>query len=250
MSNPLTMSASHESDWHRWEMDELNAPQQEHRARERDRARQEAIRRQAFQRNAELEAIREKTRKEAYDAAYQEGLEQGRQEGYEQGLSEGRLAGEQELQQQLQQTLQPLLPLAERFHEALDGLDAEIAERLVDLALTTGRQLAGEALEARPEEIQRIVHELLHADPVLSGNPRLWLHPADLTLVKAHLGAEFEAAGWKLQPDEQIQRGGCRAASASGELDATLESRWEAITARVRRRHIDTSDDAMPGDET
>lgn len=249
MSDRLTSRINHQGDWHRWEMDELNAPQQEHRARERNQARQEAIRRQALQRNAELETLRENARKEAYDAAYQEGLEQGHREGYEQGLSEGRLAGEQELQQQIQQTLQPLLPLAERFHEALDSLDAEIAERLVDLALTTGRRLAGEALEARPEEIQHIVRELLHAEPALSGNPRLWLHPADLTLVKAHLGTELEAAGWKLQPDEQVQRGGCRATSASGELDASLESRWEAITARVRRRN-DTPGTVDPRGET
>ncbi|MFD2437126.1 FliH/SctL family protein [Modicisalibacter luteus] len=83
------------------------------------------------------------------------------------------------------------------------------------------------------------MRELLHAEPALSGRPRLWLHPADLTLVKGHLGAEFEAAGWQLQPDDTISRGGCRATSSSGELDATLESRWESITQQVRRRHKD-----------
>ncbi|HET8790156.1 MAG TPA: flagellar assembly protein FliH, partial [Modicisalibacter sp.] len=160
------------------------------------------------------------------------------------GLSEGRLAGEQEMQSQTLQTLQPVLALAENFREALDSLDDEVAERLVDLALTTGRQLAGEALKERPEEVLDIARELLHVEPALSGRPRLWLHPADLLLVKAHLSGEFEAAGWQLQPDDLISRGGCRATSASGELDATLETRWEAITAQVRRRH---NDDTLRG---
>ncbi len=232
-----------DGDWRRWQMDELGAPERERR--QRDRSRQEAIRQQVFQRNAELEALREKTRQEAYDSGYQDGFDHGKQAGYEAGLSEGRTAGEQEMQRQTHQALQPLLPLAEGFREALDSLDDDIAEWLVDLALATGRQLAGDALEAHPEEILDIVRELLHVEPSLTGRPRLWLHPADLTLVKAHLGAEFEAAGWQLQPDDLINRGGCRATSASGELDATLETRWEAISGQVRRRR---AADSQSGD--
>lgn len=237
MSDRLVVPEHDYGDWRRWEMDELSTPERERGQRERSR--QEAIRQQLFKRNAELEALREKARQEAYEAAYKEGFEEGRQAGYEQGLEEGRTAGEQELQRQTQQALAPLLPLAERYREALDTLDADMAEGLVDLALATGRRLAGEALDAHPEIVLDIVRELLHAEPALSGRPRLWLHPADLTLVKGHLGAEFEAAGWQLQPDDTISRGGCRATSASGELDATLESRWESITQQVRRRHKD-----------
>lgn len=245
MSDRMVAPEHDYGDWRRWEMDELGTPERERHQRERSR--QEAIRQQLFKRNAELEALREQARKEAYEAAYQEGFEQGKQAGYEQGLSEGRAAGEEELQRQTQQALAPLKPLAEGFREALDALDEEMAERLVDLALTTGRQLAGEALEAHPEEILAIVRELLHAEPALSGRPRLWLHPADLTLVKAHLGAEFDAAGWQLQPDDTVTRGGCRASSASGELDATLESRWESIVKQVRRRHNDRQGDGEQG---
>lgn len=248
MSDRLVEPEHDTGDWRRWRMDELGTPGRAHRQEDGrlERTRQEAIRQRVFQRNAELEALREAARKEAFEAAYQEGFEQGKQAGYDQGLSEGRAAGEKELQRQTQQALAPLLPLAERFSEALDGLDEDIAESLVDLALTTGRQLAGEALESHPEEVLNIVRELLHVEPALSGRPRLWLHPADLTLVKAHLGAEFEAAGWQLQPDDQISRGGCRASSASGELDATLESRWESIASQVRRR---TANDREQGDQ-
>lgn len=248
MSKRPFMPEHDNGDWRRWRMDELGTPERERSApdTQHERSRQEAIRQRVLQHNAELEALREKARQEAYEEAYQQGFEQGRQAGYDQGLSEGRTAGEQELQRQTQATLAPLQPLAEQFREALDALDHEIIEQLIDLALTTGRQLAGEALETHPEEILAIVRELLHVEPALSGRPRLWLHPADLTLVKAHLGAEFEAAGWQLQPDDQITRGGCRATSASGELDATLESRWHAIAAQVRRRRSPASERGTP----
>lgn len=222
-----------EGQWHRWQMGELSNPQRE---RQRDQARHEAIRQQAFKRNAELEALREQAREEARQEGYRAGFEAGHAEGFDQGQREGREAGEQELQRQIEATLSPLAPLAQQFREALDQLDDDIASELVELALATGRQLAGEALEAHPEQVLAIVRELLHVEPGLTGQPRLWLHPADLSLVQAHLGGEFAAAGWKLQPDDQISRGGCRVSSPSGELDATWERRWEAISAQIRRR--------------
>ncbi|SDL73412.1 flagellar assembly protein FliH [Franzmannia pantelleriensis] len=220
--------------WRRWQMDELGQPQRDQQ--ERERKRREAIRQQAFQRNAEIEALREKVREEARQEGFAAGQAEGYQAGYEQGLAEGREAGETELKHQTKKTLAPLAPLAQHFSDALTQLDHEIADDLVELALTTGRQLAGDALDAHPEQILDIVRELLHADPTLSGHPRLWLHPADLSLVKAHLGDEFSAAGWRLQPDDTISRGGCRVTSPSGELDATWERRWATITAMIRQR--------------
>ncbi|MDW5375710.1 flagellar assembly protein FliH [Halomonas sp. HP20-15] len=240
MSDHLVSPEHDDGAWRRWRMDELGSPDQLRSQRER----RERVRQQAAQRQAELDAMRKQARQEAYQAGYQEGYEQGQQAGYEAGLKEGREAGEVEMQRQTRETLEPLLPLAAQFGEALAALDEEMAEHLVDLALATGRQLAGEALEARPEAILDIVRELLHVEPSLSGRPRLWLHPADLALVKAQLGHEFEAAGWQLQPDDLVSRGGCRATSANGDLDATLESRWETIANQVRRRNsvIDTNE--------
>lgn len=235
--------------WRRWQMDELGQPQRAQQ--ERERKRREAIRQQAFQRNAEIEALREKVREEARQEGYAAGQAEGYQAGYEQGLADGREAGEQELKRQAKKVLAPLAPLAQHFSEALTQLDQEIADDLVELALTTGRQLAGEALDAHPEQILDIVRELLHADPTLNGHPRLWLHPADLSLVKAHLGDEFSAAGWRLQPDDTISRGGCRVTSPSGELDATWERRWAIITAMIRQRHHSNADrtGGTPSDE-
>ncbi|SDS00911.1 flagellar assembly protein FliH [Pseudomonas oryzae] len=221
--------------WRPWQMEELASPPQAGR-QQRETQRQEALRQAAFKRNAELQALREQAQQQAREQGYREGFAEGRDAGYAAGLEEGRRQGELELQQQLQQTLQPLQGLAAQFSAALAQLDEQIAAQLVDLALVTGRQLAGEALEAHPEQILEIVRELLHSEPALSGQPRLWLHPADLLLVKAHLGAELEAAGWRLQPDGEISRGGCRASAASGELDASRERRWEALVAQIRHR--------------
>ena len=221
--------------WRPWQMDELGE-QHDLQQKQRERQRQDTLRQQAFQRQAELQTLREQAREEARQQGYQDGFAEGRNAGYAAGLEEGRKAGEEELQQQLQQTLRPLAGLADEFRAALTRLDEQIAGQLVELALATGRQLAGEAFELHPEQILAIVHELLHSEPALQGQPRLWLNPGDLLLVKAHLGDELEAAGWRLQPDADISRGGCRASAASGELDATREQRWASLIGQVRQR--------------
>lgn len=175
-------------------------------------------------------------RKKARDQGHREGRDAGHKEGYAQGLEEGRAAARAELEAEITETLKPLRSLATQFSEALSRIDDELANELVSLALATGRQMAAEALEASPEHVADLVRALLHSEPVMHGHPRLWLHPDDFQLVSQSLGQELDAAGWALQPDDQISRGGCRVTSESGELDATWESRWETVCQQVRRR--------------
>jgi flagellar assembly protein FliH len=228
--------------WQRWQMDELKQPPQPQPSdqisqhQRRVKAAQEAAK-QAQQRETEKrQALYDETRQKAEKDGYQVGFERGRQEGQTQGIDEGREQAKQELEQQIQQAVTPLEPLARRFTEALEKLDDDIAQSLVELALTTGKHLAGDALEASPEHILPIVRELLHTEPPLIGQQRLWLHPDDHDLVARHLGDELGAASWKLQPDAQLGRGSCRVTSAQGEVDATFASRWQAINTRKRQR--------------
>ncbi|WP_108446308.1 flagellar assembly protein FliH [Halomonas denitrificans] len=226
------------SPWRRWQMGELKAPprQESSEPESAQESQRSAERREAVRRQAELEALRERVRREAHEEGLAAGREQGRAEGLAQGLEEGRRQAQEELDARLAETLTPLAKLAGAFGEALETLDETVAEDLVDLALTTGHQLAGEALKARPRQVLEIVRALLHTEPPLVGQQRLWLHPLDHKLVQTHLGDELSAAGWTLQPDDQLSRGGCRVTSANGELDATWESRWQAVKAQVRHR--------------
>lgn len=223
--------------WRRWNMDDLSRPAGAQP--DPDALRRETLRQQTFRRNAELEGLRRQAHEQARQQGYEEGFNQGfidgKTAGYTQGMDEGRQAGELELQQQTAQALQPLYVLAENFRHALQRLDSQIADHLAALALATGRHLAGEAINAHPDHILSLIRELLHVEPALTGRPRLWLNPADLLLVRARLGVELEAAGWQLQPDELISRGGCRVSSASGELDATWETRWDDLISQLRQ---------------
>ncbi|MFW3614478.1 flagellar assembly protein FliH [Billgrantia antri] len=243
MSERSSASSERHAPWQRWQMGQLHDESPaERQSQELDPAEQ-ARRRAAFQRQAELKALREKVIQEAREEGYQAGFETGRREGHAQGLQEGRQEAERELKLRTHEVVTPLKPIAEQFTDALEQLDEEIANDLVELAMATGQQLAGEALKARPKQVLELIKALLHTEPPLVGQPRLWLNPQDHKLVEEYLGSELTAAGWKLQPDAQLTRGGCRVTSANGELDATWESRWEAVKSQVRRRRSATPAD-------
>lgn len=166
---------------------------------------------------------------EGQAAGYQEGLEQGKQAGYEQGL--------QEYTQQVQQTLTTLQQLVGHTDAALAGLAEHLSESLTQLALTVGRQLAGEALAANPEHIIDLIRAIITEDPLLSEKPTLLLHPSDAELVEAHLANELTTLGWHWRADASIEAGGCKVTSTSGDIDATIANRWQRIVHHVRGHH-------------
>lgn len=240
MSESLSRhSARSSASWQRWRMGELDTssprPSDSDGKEDSDGVFEPSLQQRANAQRAEFEALCQQTLAAARTEGYQEGFESGREAGYSEGLAQGRLAGEQELQAQARVALAPIAELLQTFHEALQQLDDSVADELVELAMETGRQLAGEALKSRPTQVLNLVRKLLHKEPLLSGQPRLWLNPADHKLVARELGTEFEAAGWALQPDDQISRGDCRVTSISGELDATQDSRWRMLLGQIRR---------------
>ena len=224
-------------EWHRWQMEELaRAPSP---APGQSAANAEAQRRRRQREDAEEKArraIAEKARQQGYESGYSEGHEQGYQAGYKEGLEAANAAAELEFNKRLDMTLRPLAELADNFRQALATLDTEVADQLVELALITGRQLAGESLDANPEHILSVVRELLEADTTLNGKPRLWLHPADLELVTAAMGDALAASGWECHADPSLERGGCHVTSAAGGLDASLSTQWKAILDQRRQR--------------
>ncbi|MFV8781614.1 flagellar assembly protein FliH [Microbulbifer sp. SA54] len=216
--------------WRRWQPDDLSGE----RARERRDAAQRTL-------AEELKALREQARAEGR----REGYDVGFAEGYAQGTEEGRLAGNAETAQQREVLLAPLAELARSFSDALASLDDVIAEDISALAITVGRQLADDALQAQPQQVAELVRALLREEPTLNGGTRLWLHAEDLALVQQVLGAELERAGWQLDQDPRIERGGCRVTTVNSEIDASRETRWQALLARVRpcagNTHADAS---------
>lgn len=163
--------------------------------------------------------------------AQETGETEGYEQGYARGKTEGHAAGLAAVQAQAEQ----FRALALALPAALRMAESSVADDLLALAMDIARQVLGQALTAEPQAILAVVHELLQAEPALTGAPQLLLHPDDAALVKEHLADDLKSAGWRIRADAHITRGGCRVLASSGEKDASLETRWERVTATLAR---------------
>ncbi|RUO59055.1 flagellar assembly protein FliH [Pseudidiomarina insulisalsae] len=224
--------AATDRQWQRWQWQQLDASAE------------------AAQEPATPETRPSQRSPEADQKGYEQGYKQGQKEGYTEGKNAGYQAGHEEgyaagkaeviaaletqLNEERQQQLAGLGQLIANFQQALHQLDEQMGESLVQLALTVGQQLAGEALSAHPEHIVTLVRDIIQADPMLQQKPILLVHPEDYPLLQQQLADELAQHGWSLQADPSLARYGCRLVSDSGEIDASLESRWQRLLSQVR----------------
>jgi flagellar assembly protein FliH len=155
------------------------------------------------------------------------GYKAGYDQGYDKGINEGRRLAAQEAAR--------LSSLADQFKTALQAADAVVAEALTALALDIAQQVVLQHLALDPTALLAVARTVIAAEPALSGAPYLTVNPADLPIVEAYLLEELQAAGWLVRTDPDIERGGCKAQAASGEIDATNVTRWERVAAALGR---------------
>lgn len=173
----------------------------------------------------------------AKEEAREKGFNQGHAEGLKKGYAEGEKAVRAEHAQQLQAEIsahvEPIKELVDTFRQAVDGVNEQVSYALVELALDIGQQLAGRALDVKPEHILDDVEDLLEANPTLGGAPTLYVSVDDLSLIETQLQETLNAAGWHLRADIALSRGDCRVETEQGEIDATRGDRWSRLLYAV-----------------
>jgi len=165
---------------------------------------------------------------EGRDQGRAEGLAAGREAGYAEGLAQAREQGRQEAEQ--------LSALVRNCAGSLRLIEEQLGQGLITLALDVAAQVLRERLDTHPEAMLAAVREVLHVNPAAAqGAMRLWVHPEDLELVRLHLADELKEGNWRVLADESITRGGCRAETPYGDIDATLQTRWRRVAAALGR---------------
>lgn len=175
--------------------------------------------------------------REGYEAGLVEGLEAGHAEGFEAGRVEGFEAGQKKGHEQAVAEAKPLAELFSSFSKAAEVAQQGITQDVIRLAFDIARQMLREAIKANPEVVLTIVQAAIESMPQGVQHPHIHLHPEDALLVRSFLKDEFPHAGWKVQEDHHIERGGCRIECTTAELDATLPSRWRRISAALGQDH-------------
>jgi flagellar assembly protein FliH len=156
-------------------------------------------------------------------------LEQARQEAYAKGREEGIRAGQQEIRKQVQRLELLLVALQQPFAE----LDAAVEEQVSQLAMLVARHLVRRELKADPGQVVAVVREALAALPITSRSVRLHLHPEDAQLVRQAFSLNEQEAHIQVLDDPVQSRGGCRVQTDNSQIDATVETRLNALIARV-----------------
>ena len=170
---------------------------------------------------AEIENIQLQAREEGYQA----GQEAGHEEGYKAGYAEGSHKAAIETEQ--------LAALVVAMGQALKGVDQQVAQGLLDLALELAQQMVHQALKVNPEILLPIVRDAISGLPHFNPGAHIVLHPEDAEIVRTRMGEQLTHSGWKIFEDDQIAKGGVRIETANSQIDATVETRWKRITENM-----------------
>lgn len=155
---------------------------------------------------AELEDIQRQAHDEGYQAGYTEGVQKANSEN---------------------QRLSSLLASLEQ------EMDQQVSQSLLDLALELAQQMLHQALKVNPELLLDVIREAIATLPHFNPGAHIVLNPADAELVRTRMGEQLSHSGWKIFEDAQITRGGARIETAHSQIDATVETRWQRISANL-----------------
>lgn len=179
----------------------------------------------------EILAAAEERRQHIERQAYEEGFRQGQKDGQEIGRR-----GLVEVILRFEKMLAALL-------EEKESLYRRWERDLVELTLLIGRKIVGRELMMQPEAIRDLVElgfrRLSDAEQL-----KLRVHPQDFELLKQYASKSWPPAV-ELAPDHTITPGGFRLESERGDLDGTLETRWEKVSQAINRG-LGEADDRSP----
>lgn len=158
-------------------------------------------------------------------------IDEARQAGYQDGYRDGLQALEAAKRQNAQQISAQVATLLASLDDQFQGLEARMAEAVVDTALRLARQVVRRELSQQPAAVVAVASEAVQAVMLSARHLRLRLHPDDVALVEAGAADLLQARSVLLQADATLQRGGCVVDSDLGQVDARIEQRWAQAAA-------------------
>jgi flagellar assembly protein FliH len=162
------------------------------------------------------------------------------------GVAEGRRAAEEEVAERITILESSLTGLGAGLVRERELVAERVERAAVELALRIAEQALGAAVAVQPERVVDVVRGALRR-LVERDRVTVLVNPADLELVRSHLGAIVDELGGiehcEVQSERRVSRGGAVVRTADGEIDATLQTKLE------RAREVLEGELAGAGDE-
>lgn len=228
--------------WKRWEMTSFDAPPAPVKP-----AVEQAPAPDPADVYAEIKRLRDaaqlRAHAEGYASGHTQGLaagtEEGRKVGHEQGYEAGFEAGHTAGRERAQQETAQLQAMAKSCADSLASIETEMGQAMIALSIRIAEQVLRSTLAAHPEKILDLVRDVTHLDTSKEAILKLRLNPADLDLVDQYLQHDIGVSHWRLLADESIERGGCMAETVLGDIDASLQTRWQRVTSALGHSAFD-----------
>ncbi len=160
-------------------------------------------------------------------------LHQIRQQAYEKSYAKGYMEGLTQGQKEVNTQLEYLASIMATLAMPLPDFDEQLVDEMVQLSMSAVKHLVRRELKTAPDEIVAVIKEAISLLPTTSAGVTLELHPDDATLVRQALINPDEQSSWKIKTDPFLSRGGCRISTSSSRIDATIETRLNAVVASV-----------------
>jgi len=131
----------------------------------------------------------------------------------------------------------------------LSLVDADMQQKMAELAMAIARQLLRRELKADPAQVIAVVRETVGLLPAAARDVRVLLHPEDAALLRERLAAPQAESAWTILEDPVMSRGGCRVTADAAQIDARLETRLTAVmAAMLGETRAAARSDVLPGD--
>lgn len=150
-------------------------------------------------------------------------------EAWHKGHGDGVLAGEAAVKERVERLDELLNALARPF----DILDEQIEKQLVELAMSTVRQLFRREIAQNPSHVIGVVREAIQLLPAASREVRVNLHPDDAAIVRENLAPAEGEPAWAIVEDPLMAKGGCVVTTDNSQVDASAEARLNTLIRRI-----------------
>lgn len=147
-----------------------------------------------------------------------------------------------QLKQEHQEKALQVHGLIQSFQEAIPGAFQEMEQALSHMACTLTRKLIAD-VPVDAERMHAVISQALK-ELENDSNVLIKIHPEDLKLITNESGKDpatcFSKEGQlKFETDEHLTRGGCYIKTPFGDIDATLETKWDRIESLFHKQTED-----------
>jgi flagellar assembly protein FliH len=150
-----------------------------------------------------------------------------RKQGFAQGMTEGLEAAAQQVADEVATAQARLATLACSVTDSIHASENEIAEELLDLAISLAQAMTRSVFNTKRESIKPIVNACIAAIPGV-GEVEVHVHPDDIPFLANDAGTARQIA---YLPDATMSRGECYVSTATNAVDGRHRTRWAELMA-------------------